>query len=248
MAQQPNLSALLEQWWGGSYANYAVPNIILAASNLVTGDNPAYGPNEFFATYPQYGGAPIDNLVGQLTLGNAVIAVNATVSSLEIGQYISDQLVGIPASTTINAISGQNVTLSNAAVQTVVDDRLLVYPTPAIPYPVLLMYINLAQSCVQYNRWLEWWPMGMGLFIAHYVTLYLYSQGAPGSPPGQAALAGMGMARGILTSKSAGDVSAGYSPIMTTGWENWGAWSLTLYGQQFMTMARMVGFGWMYVW
>jgi Protein of unknown function (DUF4054) len=241
---QPNLSAILEQWWGGSYANYATQIVILNASNLVWGGNPPYGPNEFFLLYPQFGGDPVEGLVGQLIADSADIVLS-DVSDLLVNQYISDHPTNaILGATQIAVISGTDVTLTSAATANVTNDNLLVYPSPVIPYPVLLTYINLANACLQYNRWLEAWTVGMGLFIAHYCTLWLQSQGAPGSSAGQAAAGGM--ARGILTSKSAGDVSAGYTPL--TGFEDWGAWNLTLFGQQFMTLANIVGFGPMYVW
>ena len=55
-----------------------------------------------------------------------------------------------------------------------------------------------------------------------------------------------GLARGILVSKSAGGVSAGIQPA--TGLESWAAWTLTEYGIQFASMAKLVGSGPMLVW
>lgn len=252
MMNQPNLSMILEGWWGGSYVDYSIPIIIQTASNIFVGGNPAYGPNEFFALCPKFASDPINGLSGGLVAASAnvmnVVDVGA-LDELEIGQYISDiPRGGILPATTVVAINMVTsvITLSNPAALNLANDPLQVYPSPIVPMPVLLTYISLAQACVQYNRWLESWPIGMMLYIAHFLTLYLWSEGAPSSPPGAAASAGL--ARGILTSKSAGDVSAGYSQIMSSGWESWGAWNLTLYGQQFITMAKVIGFGPMYIW
>lgn len=61
-----------------------------------------------------------------------------------------------------------------------------------------------------------------------------------------AQIAAQGVAQGILTSKSVGDVSASYSVLQ--GLEGWGAFNLTKYGQQLITMAKTVGSGPAMVW
>lgn len=243
---QPNLSAIIEQWWGGSYQDYALRGIIISASNLVWGTNPPYGPNEFFSMYPRFGGDLVEGLVGTLVQNspNVLVPDSEPLEDLQPFQYISDLLGNIPPATQITLITGQNLIISNPATSGAVGDNLQVYMNPLVPVPVLVTFINLASACVQYARWLELWQLGMSLFVAHYCTLWLDSENQPGGTPGQ--VAGAGLANGILTSKSAGDVSAGYSPI--SGMEEWGAWQLTTYGQQFATLAKIVGWGPMYVW
>lgn len=61
-----------------------------------------------------------------------------------------------------------------------------------------------------------------------------------------AAIAARGLAGGIQTSKSVGDVSVSYQPLSAL--EDWGQWNLTIYGQQLATMARVVGAGPMVIW
>jgi hypothetical protein len=61
-----------------------------------------------------------------------------------------------------------------------------------------------------------------------------------------AQIAAQGLAGGIQTSKSVGDVSVGYSVLNAL--EDWGAWNLTVYGQQLATMARVIGSGPMVIW
>jgi hypothetical protein len=56
-----------------------------------------------------------------------------------------------------------------------------------------------------------------------------------------AQVAAQALANGILTSKSVGDVSAGYTPLASL--ESWGAWNLTVFGQQLATMGKIVGAG-----
>jgi hypothetical protein len=59
-------------------------------------------------------------------------------------------------------------------------------------------------------------------------------------------IAAQGLAGGIQTSKSVGDVSVGYQVL--TSLEAWGQWTLTLYGQQLVTMAKVMGQGPMVIW
>jgi hypothetical protein len=121
-------------------------------------------------------------------------------------------------------------------------DFLSVYPkfTTVIPDVVLAMYIALASACLSRARWCEQWNFGMALFIAHYCTLYLQSEGQPGSTAGQ--VAASGLAKGIAVSQSVGDVSVSYEPV-TSGFESWGAWQSTTYGTQLIAIAKIVGWG-----
>lgn len=59
-------------------------------------------------------------------------------------------------------------------------------------------------------------------------------------------VAAAGLASGILTSKSVGDVSAGYTTLSSL--EAWGAWNLTKAGQLLATMAQVIGSGPMVIW
>lgn len=114
-----------------------------------------------------------------------------------------------------------------------------------IPEVVLQMYINLASACLAQERWCDMWEVGMSLFIAHFATLYLQSTVAAGSTAAQVAAAGT--AKGFLASKAVGDVSGSYQSIVQDI-NGWAAWKLTSFGQQLLTMARLVGMGGMVVW
>ncbi len=61
-----------------------------------------------------------------------------------------------------------------------------------------------------------------------------------------AQIAAQGIANGIETSKSVGDVSASYSVLESLN--DFGQWTLTLYGQQLATMAKVIGSGPMVIW
>jgi hypothetical protein len=67
-----------------------------------------------------------------------------------------------------------------------------------------------------------------------------------GNAPNGAQIAAQGLAGGIQTSKSVGDVSVSYQVL--TALEDWGAWNLTSYGQLLATMARVVGSGPALIW
>ena len=84
----------------------------------------------------------------------------------------------------------------------------------------------------------------MAMFIAHYATLWLQSEGAPGSTAGS--IAASGLHKGVEISNSVSDLSESVDPIVS-GWESWGSWNLTTYGKQLITTAKIVGWGIMYI-
>ena len=64
----------------------------------------------------------------------------------------------------------------------------------------------------------------------------------------EAQVAAAGAAKGITTNKSVGGVSVGMAESSATAViEGWGAFKTTEYGVQFLTMARMVGMGGLYI-
>ena len=109
---------------------------------------------------------------------------------------------------------------------------------------LIQLYINLANASLQQARWLDTWPLAMSLFVAHFLTLYLQSEGNPTSNPAQ--IAQSGLARGILVSKSVGSVSGSYETIVRD-LEGFAAWNLTTYGQQLATFAKIIGMGPQYI-
>jgi hypothetical protein len=153
--------------------------VVTAASNLRSGDNPAYTLADFLALYPQFG-----------------------------------------------APAGE---------------------TGAIPAGVLEMYVAFAHACIQEARWKTAWKPAMGLFIAHWCTLYLMSASDPNS--GVAGILAQGQTRGLVASKSVGDVSVSYDfSAATQDLSGWAGWTQTAFGAQLATLAKIIGKGGMYVW
>lgn len=117
----------------------------------------------------------------------------------------------------------------------------------AVPDMVLAMYLELADNAIKEARWHSYWKMAMGLFTAHFATLWV--MGTADAASTAADIVRAGEARGLTTSKSAGGVSIAvdYSTI-TSGLNDWAAWNATQYGTQLATLAKMVGKGGMQVW
>jgi hypothetical protein len=111
-----------------------------------------------------------------------------------------------------------------------------------LPLAVIQTYINLASASLVQARWQDTWQIGMNLFVDHFLTLFMRSQGNVGSSAG--AIASSGLEKGIMVSSSAGDVSK--SIQIPTGLEGFGAWQETSSGVQLITFAKIIGMGPMY--
>lgn len=119
---------------------------------------------------------------------------------------------------------------------------------PVVPTVVLEAWVKLAHASLNIARYHDAWEMCMGLFIAHFLTLYMQSAASPDDPVGK--IISSGLAKGMVSSKSAGDLSISYDLSIVSGDEfrGWGTYKLTLFGQQFITMARIYSMGGMVVW
>jgi hypothetical protein len=121
---------------------------------------------------------------------------------------------------------------------------------PTITYlinPVILqMYIDLANASIKEARWHSAWHIAMGWFVAHFATLYLQSMADANSTAAQ--VIAKGQTKGLMSSKSVGDVSVSYDfNSIASDLDGWAAWKLTAYGQQLATMGKIYGKGGMYV-
>jgi hypothetical protein len=114
------------------------------------------------------------------------------------------------------------------------DDFLRIYPQfKDVPEEVIAMYLKLADSSLIFAKWNEWWEAGMGLYIAHFLTLWLQeAKRQPGT-----------IGTGLVASKSVDGVSVSYDNTMLNNLADWGAFSLTSFGAQLVTLAKMVGMG-----
>ena len=230
----PEFGSLLTSWWADGSQGSCASAIIEQASNIVIGGNPPWGAADFFSMYPKFGGAAT-TIAGSIT--GAVVTGIASTAGLAIGQPVAG--LGIPPATIVVAVnSSTEITLSNAGANT--GSISLTLWSPAnymLPSPALYAYIAFASASIQQQRWLDAWTIGMALFVAHYATLYLRSDGNYSSVPGIAAAAGL--ARGITTSKGVGGVSQGIETVK--GLDSWAAWNTTEYGVQLATMGKLVG-------
>jgi hypothetical protein len=125
---------------------------------------------------------------------------------------------------------------------------LLLYPQfrGVIPDAALDMYVDLGLSCVNYKRFNRMWKAAIGLFIAHFCTLYLQSMQPEGTDASQV-LASASSA-GMVTSESADGVSYSRDGSALNDLNGWAAFKMTTFGVQFATMAKLAGRGGMYVW
>lgn len=184
--------------------------------------------------------------------GGCSEATAPPVASWAVGQLITGP--GLPTGTVITGITEvdpgtpemtTNLTLSNNATISGTVNNLVLYTQPLVPLGVLSLYVNLASACLQYGKYLEMWTFAMHLFIAHYATLYARTSGNPATTAGQ--LAASGAMLGFQSSKAAGDVSTSQENIMSEAFANWGAFNLTVFGEQFISIASVIGMPIMWV-
>jgi hypothetical protein len=132
------------------------------------------------------------------------------------------------------AVPGLAYTLSGippgGSLQTLTKNGLFL--TPNVDYTLNGVNITLTLATSVGDKLYAVWPVQTQVFTA--------------SAPNGAQIAAQGLAGGIQTSKSVGDVSVSYQALASL--EDWGAWNLTSYGQQLATMARVIGAGPMVLW
>lgn len=118
-----------------------------------------------------------------------------------------------------------------------------------VPTAMMKAFLNMANSTVSAARWCESWRIAIGLFVAHYVTMYLRQSG--GNTDGSATAkkaAETGALMGIVSSASLGDASVSYDTSSATqATQAWGQFNLTTYGQQYASLARLCCLGGSYV-
>ena len=117
---------------------------------------------------------------------------------------------------------------------------------PLVPEGILGIFIGNANRSILPSRYFETWRYAAGLYVAHFSALYLktYSDGSATA----AQAAGSGQQTGLISEASMGDTSIKYdNEAITLTMAKWGSWNATQYGQQLISMARMIGMGGMYV-
>lgn len=115
-----------------------------------------------------------------------------------------------------------------------------------VPQGILNTFIRNADQSILPGRYFEMWRYAAGLYTAHFCTLYLKTYSAGSVSEAQAAA--RGQQTGLVSEASMGDTSVKYdNEAITAAMAKWGSWNATQYGQQLVTMARMIGMGGMYV-
>ena len=115
-----------------------------------------------------------------------------------------------------------------------------------VPATMLSEMISMANASVQPDKWLESWRYAVGLYVAHYGTLYLRTYTESSATPAQAAASGALV--GVVQSATLGDSSVSYdTSALTKGTEDWGDLNATTYGQMLANQAKLVGMGGSYV-
>ena len=113
---------------------------------------------------------------------------------------------------------------------------------PLVPATMLQEFVTMANVSVQPDKWLDGWRYAVGLYVAHYATLYLRTYAESSSTPAQAAATG-GLV-GIVKSATLGDSSVSYdTSAITQGTADWGDLNATTYGQLLANRAKLVGMG-----
>lgn len=249
----PDLAVFLNEWWGGgsSCAFDWASGVASLASNYLVGGNPLYQISDFLAMYPKFGTQPESILAVSIANGGMdyapgdnVIVLQPDASGGVLGVAAVNGSGAVTGFTAIDpAGTGTGYTPANALPTTgghgtglTVNVLTISMYTSAvgIPQTVIQAYLNLASAALQSVRWGETWPIAMGLYIAHFLTLYLRSEGAIGSTPQQ--VAASGLERGIKVAEAAGDVSK--TSQLLAGMEEWGAFMETTYGAQLATFAK----------
>ena len=115
-----------------------------------------------------------------------------------------------------------------------------------LPETMLNEIINMANSAILPDRWGSAWRYAVGLYVAHYTTLYLRTYSPSSDSPQQAAASGALV--GVAKSATLGDASVSYdTSAITAGTEDWGDLNSTTYGQMLANRAKLIGLAGMYV-
>lgn len=130
------------------------------------------------------------------------------------------------------------------------EEFIKIYPQfTTVPKEYVQSQINRANSSLPIDQYGDSWNYCMGLFVAHFCFLWLKTTAGLDENSATGAIIAKGGAKGIATSKSAGDVSISYDVNSSTqGIEDWGTWKDSEFGRAFATEARLMGKCGMMVW
>lgn len=131
-----------------------------------------------------------------------------------------------------------------------VEQFLSLYPQfTQLDDTIVLFYIKMASNSLSAARWGDLWEMGMALFVAHHLILWMKVTQGLGEDAPESQIINNSLSAGLTSSKSVGSLSKSYDYSDINGdFGGWGTWKLTAFGQQFVTYAKMLGKGGSYIW
>ena len=126
------------------------------------------------------------------------------------------------------------------------DNFLRAYPQfSMLDTSVVDAWVGIAHQCVKYSLWDKTWELGMGLFIAHFLTLYQQTIEEDLVNP----VLSKGLSKGLITSESVGGMSVSYDlGSFTNEFDGWGTFKQTIFGQQYVHFLQMMGGFFVLVW
>ena len=146
------------------------------------------------------------------------------------------------------AAQASNIKRPNVTKYTL-EDFHAIYPQfeELVPEVVEASFLELANNCVSQDRFGAMWSVAIGLFLAHFLTLWLQSAKEAGSPADEVMAAAQ--TQGVVTSESADGLSYSMdASVLNQDLAGWAAFKLTTFGVQYASMGRLVGKGGMYIW
>src|ERR1700689_4259891 len=201
------------------------------ASGLPQTGNPPYYPDNLLAIYPKWFGAATQ-ITGTANGTTAVIEVDSTAGVLA-GQFVTAPNTS-QGTVVASFVPNTSITLSN--VPSVAGSiTLSIYEAPPVPLALIQLYINIAFASLMQSRWREQWPLGMALYVSHYLTLWEQTDGNPQTTASQ--IVANSLQAGITISQGADGVNQGLAILETLA--SWGTWTLTQYGVQLATIPRL---------
>lgn len=131
------------------------------------------------------------------------------------------------------------------------DDFLSIYPqfTNTVPVNVIDFYLSMANASLSYDIYQDQWKYAMGLYIGHFVSLWLQMTNGLTENSPAAKVIQSSMAQGLIASKSAGSLSISYdNSSVGNDLQGWAAWKLTKFGIMFASLAKLMGKPGSYIW
>ena len=128
---------------------------------------------------------------------------------------------------------------------------LAIYPqfTNTVPTTVVDFYISMANASLSYDIYQDQWEYAMGLYVGHFLTLWLQMTNGLGENSQASQVIQSSMAQGLTASKSAGSLSISYdNSTVDNDLPGWAAWKLTKYGILFASLAKLMGKPGSYIW